>query len=220
MHSQKRTMLASLGFADPDRREHLHELACQYLATPDALRRLIKHLGLECGPIPDEVSGESVESSQVYREVTSRQVRHEYEIAKGFGAYRTTIGFADLVVTFDGEARHVHVRQRKQLGNSGARPVEWSDWQSVPDYTYPTRTQYGVEVKITPTPIREVIRQVKFYRSYSGIDNWIVATAYGLDSSDVALLANENIRHIRLGERFREYVAMREASETEAGVEI
>ena len=79
---------------------------------------------------------------------------------------------------------------------------------------------YGVEVKITPTPTSDVIRQVKLYRSYSGINNWIVATAYGLVSHDVALLENEKIGHIRLGERFREYVAMRQASELETGVEI
>ena len=115
---------------------------------------------------------------------------------------------------------YVHVERRKLLWRDRNGEAEWSDWESHPDYTCPMWARYGLEVKITPTPTGDVIRQVKLYRSYSGIRNWIVATAYGLVSQDVALLGNENIGHIRLGERFREYVAVRQAAELEAGVEI
>jgi len=59
-------MLAKLGFADPDRREQRHDVACQYLATPDAIRRLIPYLKIECGPEPHaENSGSEEEVSQV-----------------------------------------------------------------------------------------------------------------------------------------------------------
>jgi len=37
MHAHDRTMLARFGFADPDKREPLHDLACQYLASADTV---------------------------------------------------------------------------------------------------------------------------------------------------------------------------------------
>ena len=63
MHSHERTMLAKLGFADPDRREQRHDVACQYLATPDAIRRLIPYLKIECGPEPHAENSGSEEDS-------------------------------------------------------------------------------------------------------------------------------------------------------------
>lgn len=39
-HSHDSTLLARFGFADPDRREPWHDVACQYLTQPDVLRQL------------------------------------------------------------------------------------------------------------------------------------------------------------------------------------
>jgi len=36
MHSHKRTLLASLGFNDPDKKDSRHNLGCQYLAQTRA----------------------------------------------------------------------------------------------------------------------------------------------------------------------------------------
>jgi hypothetical protein len=35
MHSFDRTLLAKLGFSDPDSRDRMHDLGCQYLAQPE-----------------------------------------------------------------------------------------------------------------------------------------------------------------------------------------
>ena len=33
-HAHDRTLLASLGFADPDKKDQMHDLACEYLSQP------------------------------------------------------------------------------------------------------------------------------------------------------------------------------------------
>lgn len=42
MHSSDRTLLASLGFADPDKKDRRHTLACQYLAQPEVMARVVQ----------------------------------------------------------------------------------------------------------------------------------------------------------------------------------
>lgn len=44
MHSSDRTLLASLGFADPDKKDKRHTLACQYLAQAAVLSKVIQHI--------------------------------------------------------------------------------------------------------------------------------------------------------------------------------
>lgn len=83
MHAKDRTLLAGLGFADSDKKNPLHDLACQYLATPE---RATKILGLVTAGVGDRrgwvVDGASLEE----------------HITKGERQYRSTIGFADLII--------------------------------------------------------------------------------------------------------------------------
>ena len=44
MHSSDRTLLASLGFADADKKDKRHTLACQYLAQPEMMARVVNHI--------------------------------------------------------------------------------------------------------------------------------------------------------------------------------
>jgi hypothetical protein len=76
-HSHDRTLLASLGFSDPDKREPLHDLACEYLTEPaqaDRLARLV---------FPDEI-------------IPGTETHTEVVISKGEGQYRSMIGFLDV----------------------------------------------------------------------------------------------------------------------------
>ena len=170
MHSHERTMLSKLGFADPDRREQLHDVACHYLATPGAVRRQIRCLAIEHGPEPyaDNSSYEE-RTSQVLRKVTSHRVNRECEIAKGLGQYRTTVGFADLAIQVHVEDQHRDVRMRRRNAGDGRGNVTWSEWEPIADRIGQSREDFGVEVKVTPVAISDVIRQVKLYRSYSGV---------------------------------------------------
>ena len=221
MYAHERTMLAKLGFADPDRREPLHQLACQYLATPEAIDRLIPHFGLEHGPVPQEYQCSDSESfSELCRTVASCKASLEHEIAKGCDQYRTTIGFADLVLILSVEDKSFNIRRRSRTKWGGRDGWLWTDWHIGNDHIRSSVERCGIEVKITPTATGDVIRQVKLYRSYSRINDWTVVTAYDLSASDIASLQNENIRHLRLGKRFDEYVALRQNDEVAVSLEI
>ena len=220
MYAHERTMLAKLGFADPDRREQMHDIACQYLATADAIERFVRHLAIEYPPKPWHDSWDNIErTGLISRQVVSHDVTHEYEISKGIDQYRTTIGFADLVLTINVEEKRSSIRQRKQRrwDDTG---MGWSDWQMDSDSAYQYRSIHGIEVKIKPTAVGDIIRQLRLYRSYSNIRDWTVATAFDLSASDIASLQNENIRHLRLGKRFDEYVVSRQTDDVVATVEI
>ena len=221
MHSHERTMLAKLGFADPDRREPLHDVACQYLATPGAVRRLIRCLAIEHGPEAyAENSGNVDWASQVERKVTSHRVNREHEIAKGSGQYRTTVGFADLVLQLHVQEHHREVRTRTRNVRDGRGNLKWSEWSSVADQVDRLHEEVGVEVKVTPVAVSDVIRQVKLYRSYSGVPTWVVATTYQITRADLECLKNERFQHVYLGKHFQAFVAEQPASDPAVSLEV
>lgn len=221
MHSHERTMLAKLGFADPDRREPLHDVACHYLATPGAVRRLIRCLAIEHGPEPyADNSGYEERASQILRKVTSHRVNRECEIAKGLGQYRTTVGFADLALQLYVEEQHREVRMRRRNVRDGRGNLTWSEWEPLADRFDQSHVEIGVEVKVTPVAISDIIRQVKLYRSYSGIRTWIVATTYQITRADLACLKNERFQHVYLGEHFQAFVAEQPTSDSAVSMEV
>jgi hypothetical protein len=91
MHSHDRTLLARLGFADPDRKGPSHDWACQYLAQKDVAQRLLETMA--------DVYGKK----DIERNYKVEKTALEHHITKGEGKYQTTIGFADLVINFSRE---------------------------------------------------------------------------------------------------------------------
>jgi len=214
-------MLAKLGFADPDRREPLHDVACHYLATPSAVCRLIRGLGMEHGHKPyAENSGSEERTSQVLRKVTSHRVTREFEIAKGLGQYRTTVGFADLVLQLHVEEQHRNAQMRTRSVPDGRGNLTWTEWRSVADFMWRSNEEVGIEVKATPVAVSDVIRQVKLYRSYSGIRTWIVATTYQITRADLACLRNERFQHVYLSGHFQAFVAEQPTSDPAISMEV
>lgn len=207
MHSHERTMLAKFGFADPDRRQPLHDHACQYLTTPDAVARLIRHLSIEGGPEPNtEKVDDEEETSQVVRQIVHQSVRRECAISKGSSQFQTTIGFIDLLHRFRVEMQHCQVKRRLRNVPDGKGNRMWSEWRSHSDYTRTNDIAYGIEVKAAPVPIGDVLRQLELYRSYSTVPYWIVATTYPLAQQDLDCLKAQRLQHIYLGANFRAYV--------------
>ncbi|MBC8356550.1 MAG: hypothetical protein H8E66_31605 [Planctomycetes bacterium] len=221
MHSHERTMLAKLGFADPDRREPLHDVACHYLVTPDAVRRLIRCLAIEHGPEPyADNSGDEERTSQFLRKVASHRVTRECEIAKGWGQYRTTVGFADLVLQLHIEEHHREAQKRTRNVPDGRGNLTWTEWHPVADFVWQSNEEVGVEVKVTPVAVSDVVRQVKLYRSYSGIRTWVVATTYQITRADLECLRNERFQHVYLGEHFQAFVAEQPTSDPAVSMEV
>lgn len=85
MHASERTLLASLGFNDPDKKGDTHDMAIQYLAQPLVLGRLLEAATRR---VPQRVA-------VVWTSLTT-----EYHLTKGEGKYKTTVGFADLLVRY------------------------------------------------------------------------------------------------------------------------
>lgn len=126
-HSHDRTLLAKLGFSDPDRRNALHDIACRYLIEDAQVLKLLDvAFGLHACKVDPY---ERVTNSRAYlracdvgghwfnqevtvvESVTERDARTVVEerateraVSKGSGQYKSTIGFLDGWVV----ARRVH----------------------------------------------------------------------------------------------------------------
>jgi hypothetical protein len=205
MHAHERTLLARLGFADPDRRDPLHDIACRYLATPDVSMRIAKLLNLEYSNRPQCFRTEAgyemkCESGRFVKEV---RTACEYEIDKGVGQYRTTVGFIDVFLRIELEEAYTNVQKRRHYYQS--RPAD-TTWEPSKDFVERDSEIAAIEVKSSDVPVSDVIRQINLYRSYSNIRRWILATTYQLNQSQFDCLANARILHIHLGQRFQDFV--------------
>ena len=191
MHSHDRTLLASLGFADPDKRNPLHDEMCTYLAQESTIRALC----LACWPkgLSKPYRGE------LTAEISAKQ---ESMITKGEGKYMSTIGFADVLVDieFTGEASYQELENHVLVEKWGVYAFE--------------RWTILIEVKATETPITNVIRQLNLYKPHvqaayhhSRQLLMLLATPYAISAQDAATLANEGVTHVRLGEAFNAWRA-------------
>jgi hypothetical protein len=195
MHSHDRTMIAKLGFADPDKREPLHELACQFLTQPDIAAAISKTYS------PRDSQEESSQKMEVkhlcpkyvigfrpadYWVDVRRRVVYEYagsrltealtEVAinKGSDQYKTTIGFVDVRLTF--ERDYLFDRASEPTGTCRYCDEDASTLLSATGWPTNPRERYShggiwhlcAEVKIQRTPISDCIRQIGLYRSYGG----------------------------------------------------
>jgi hypothetical protein len=74
-----------------------------------------------------------------------------------------------------------------------------------------------VEVKIARVPVGAVLRQLKLYEEFIGLDGdtfprpvaFVLATPYPVSGDDNATLEAAGITHVLLGKKFEEYVATR-----------
>lgn len=64
MHSSDRTLLASLGFADPDKKDRRHTLACQYLAQPEVMARVVESVRGASQPVVAMTEADAVRLSK------------------------------------------------------------------------------------------------------------------------------------------------------------
>lgn len=89
MRAMDRTLLASLGFADGDKRDGRHELACQYMARPEIAQAVILTTVGSYLPEGWRFLAKNYGGSQFERPLN-----------KGEGKYRTTVGFIDLIYKY------------------------------------------------------------------------------------------------------------------------
>ena len=99
MHAYDRTMLTRLGFADPDKKNPTHDLACQYVAE-NAASILDQVVQLKPQPIDVTNDGARYVGARTLS-VQARKPVLEQAISKGQYQYKTTIGFIDVVLPYD-----------------------------------------------------------------------------------------------------------------------
>lgn len=217
MRSTDRTMLAQLGFADRDKGNQDHYLACRYLSGPAANKVIEwcckKHPSPASRERPDHPIG--VYPDDLYKKKI-RVGSMEVAISKGDGQYRSTVGFLDV---------HLHFVERlTPCGNAGCcghsvyhqpewvkggtytvgydEPVTWTMETRVNALV--TYRDVFIEVKIGRVGVDDVMRQIALYREYvsSPCSRWAMASPW-LPSVDERLVLSEHgIDHIALGVRF------------------
>jgi len=109
----------------------------------------------------------------MYNKVKFEKFELEKVLNQSSGSYCRTIGFIDIVLFY-------------KVTREG-RCVDFP-------------TMVNVEVKIGKTNITDVIRQIKFYKSYLDSDNrkFILITKYDISEIEKKIIRNENILWISL----------------------
>jgi hypothetical protein len=97
MRSYDRTLLASLGFSDPDKRDPVHDWACQYVAQYDVATKLARNL---VARTLDACEGFGMFEKPAF----------EVAICKGEDQYKTIIGFIDVVLWFSAPGPEINFK--------------------------------------------------------------------------------------------------------------
>ena len=194
VHSHDRTLLARLGFADPDKHDPTHDLASQYLAQQENATALILNI---LPIIKHNDHYNRISCSWEPREFLPKLVVPEQErpISKGEAQYKTTLGFIDLVLRITCQDCVARL-EKERAATQGQKIKLTPDWCA----------SICIEVKTTPVGAGEILRQLKLYREYVRADRWVLATTFGLTDPDLHALAGEDVHHVLLGERFFEWI--------------
>ncbi len=221
MHSHDRTLIAKLGFADPDKREPLHELACQFLTQPETAIRFAIVSERPCQEINQTIQAEFQHFCSLtgnYR--LGRQARYSFArfrildalletpISKGDRQYRTTIGFIDVSLKFCSTytLSDFAVFSGFECSCCKKKFADWPEKGPHPENEFTSKSwNVNIEVKIARIPVSDAIRQIALYREYVPNVGWGLATPWPISQHEKKALDDLNIGHILLGEGFERF---------------
>ena len=168
MHSKDKTLIATLGFSDPDKGE-LHDRACFFCTTESF-----------AAAIPINSAGEGEFS---IREHTAQL---EHPIKGGYGI----VGFADVLVNFDLTSVWLCPECKSYRDT-------YDDWRCLNRYGEysPRRKKFKVliEVKTRVEPVGNWVRQINLYRAKMPVDLAILACVQVIPDMHQAYLRQANI---------------------------
>lgn len=195
-HAHQRTLLAKMGFGDPDLKLPEHDAACQYLTSKEIFPKVFAGV---IAPKPIKLTEYGI---YLIEELSGYRVEPEFMLTKGDGQYKTTIGFVDAKVTFRAKAY------------AWEHPYKWGDeqvegrWRPFSGHLGKPEADFtmGIEVKIRPETIASCLRQIAVYREFGGGSwIWLLATKFPISTGDAEELAQSKVLHLRLGAGFQEH---------------
>lgn len=196
-HSHDRTLLASIGFADPDKKDPMHDLACEYLMQPKQSRRIVELVE------PRDVDEGLITESSI-----------ETVISKGVDQYRTVIGFLDVKIDWR--------RETKGPGESGLvaievkiKPISVGDIirqiSLYREYVVPARDFTKLSKPIDAATFRDRLKKLSSSEPIQSVaenrstTKWVLATAFDIDAGQLGMLEDSGITSIRLGVGFSDW---------------
>jgi hypothetical protein len=226
-----------MGFADPDKKNPLHDLACVYIAqkgfeianhlVPPIPREVkvtfmkmiedksdLAKLCHKVGSAPSlvhEVADFTVEAD-VVNSVMCVEIYFEMEkiITHRSGNYRRDVGFLDVCVFVKRSIDFNLPKICEKLGRDDLKKIELVR-ESVLSMAF--------EVKTTPGSTYNAIRQIKLYKEYVDTridcngrpipvyDYWVLATTFPISEAEKFALKNEGILWLQLGPKFAKWAS-------------
>lgn len=190
MHSHDRTLLASLGFADPDKGNPEHDTICRYLTRPETVGKISDWLFGYVGA-PLDVGAKSV--VRVVQPVP--KAMSEYHLAKGSGEYKSTVGFIDILYEFR----------------------DWGyDYKCGDDTSFYDETPFRVfaEIKVARSNTGDILRQMQLYKSYLKLERYgrinhvpvgLLIAPWDMTKTEIALFKKEDIAFVKLGDEYKKW---------------
>ena len=195
-YAHKNTMLSKCGFADEDRKESKHDLACAYIR--DNISDLLSKIAEERDKKEKEQlyirhgNGEDCPNSTAafygtrYHKVSLVDVGQEVLLTKGEGQYKTTVGFADVIARFSVSEYIKGIK--KTCSKHLSRQISDADFAAACDVEtvydgmlYLNKTEFIInkkritaiiEVKAGYTQVSDITRQLELYRSTLADTEW------------------------------------------------
>ncbi len=214
-HSHDRTLLASLSFGDPDKKDPMHDLACEYLSQQEQARRLVELLE------PAATSGAAkrvtlvsfTQGARYYEDRVYSSDEHAHKEMQEwcpksqYILVEASLQSDDLIVESNiesaiskGDGQYKTTIGFLDVSTSWERRIVYAAGKEARRVTNDGRII--IEVKIGSINVGDVVRQINLYRQYVGASAWVLATAFDLDAGQVDMLRQAKIHPIRLGAGF------------------
>lgn len=184
----------------------------QRFAVPEWFAQKTRCIRGEDAPGDPDVVAAKHHALEIYRSIGKRffctsvrllKASVESHITKGRDQYRTTIGFADLILSFS--AATVNITSLPEDSYYSSRDCNDLFWYPLRICRFPEDITFLLEVKIHPLPVGDIMRQINLYREYCRTDGTVIACAFPLPKDDIQSLLAERIHYIRLGARFEQF---------------
>ncbi len=230
-HSHDRTLLASLGFADRDKRDPTHDWACEFMSQPTQIERLAK-MALKPLPPTAFTNGKSTDRERWYCETCFGHIRYAESLQRDQGrvaggsdskplcnrcaAWHSAPIEAERIITTaagvespltKGEDKYKTTIGFLDVFGAWRRDVRvedrWAGWDT--GYVY-------VEVKIAEETVGNILRQIGLYRehqSWHDNTNWFVATMFDIDAGQAETMQRAGVKPVRLGVGFSQWLEER-----------